>query len=55
MNREITQASKIKNSYYFELDSHLKLVGATTLMPNIIKITKTRTHKNMDRFCKFGK
>jgi len=26
MNRKVTQASKVKNSYYFELDSHLKLI-----------------------------
>jgi hypothetical protein len=55
MNREITQASKVKNSYYFELDSHLKLVVCYYIDAQYYLNYQKHTHKNMDRFGKFGK
>jgi hypothetical protein len=55
MNREINQASKVKNSYSFELDSQLKLVVCYYIDAQYYQNYQKHKHKNMDRFGKFGK
>jgi hypothetical protein len=53
MSKEITQASKVENSYSFELDSHIKLVMCYYIDAQYYQNYQKLTHKKMDRFSKF--